>query len=128
MNRRPRHAAHAANDDRVLAVMDLQQEQLARSLGEGHRIIRGVAGSGKTLILAFRAEHLARGAAKPVLVLCYANGIAGRLESAMQERGVEDRVQVSTFHSWCYRMLRTFDIPAPSPRRSRTTKRAWPRA
>ncbi len=107
-------ATHAANDDRVLAVMDLQQEQLARSLGEGHRIIRGVAGSGKTLILAFRAEHLARGAARPVLVLCYANGIAGRLESAMQERGVEDRVQVSTFHSWCYRMLRTFDIPAPS--------------
>jgi hypothetical protein len=101
-------------EDRVLAVMDLHQEQLARSLGEGHRIIRGVAGSGKTLILAFRAEYIARAAAKPVLVLCYANGIAGRLENAMQERGVEDRVQVSTFHSWCYRMLRTYDIPAPS--------------
>ncbi len=102
------------NADRVLAVMDLQQEQLARSLGEGHRIVRGVAGSGKTLILAFRAEYLARAASKPVLVLCYANGIAGRLENAMQERGVEDRVQVSTFHSWCYRMLRTYGIAAPS--------------
>ena len=42
--------------DRTLAVMDLHQEQMARSLGEGHRIIRGVAGSGKTLILAFRAD------------------------------------------------------------------------
>lgn len=104
----------AAGEDRVLAVMDLHQEQLARSLGEGHRIIRGVAGSGKTLILAFRAEYLARASAKPVLLLCYANGIAGRLENAMQERGVEDRVQVSTFHSWCYRMLRTYDVPAPS--------------
>lgn len=104
----------AANEDRVLAVMDLHQEQLARSLGEGHRIIRGVAGSGKTLILAFRAEYLARAATKPVLLLCYANGIAGRLEDAMQQRGVEDRVQVSTFHSWCYRMLRTYGIPAPS--------------
>jgi hypothetical protein len=101
-------------EDRLLAVMDMQQEQLARSLGEGHRIIRGVAGSGKTLILAFRAEYLARAATKPVLMLCFANGIAGRLESAMQERGVEDRVQVSTFHSWCYRMLKTYDIPAPS--------------
>jgi len=30
-------------------VMDLQQEQLARSLGEGHRVIHGVASSGKTL-------------------------------------------------------------------------------
>lgn len=100
--------------DRVLAVMDLQQEQLARSLGEGHRIIRGVAGSGKTLIVAFRAEYLARSATKPVLVLCYANGIAGRLETTMQERGVGDRVHVSTFHSWCYQMLRTYGIPAPN--------------
>jgi hypothetical protein len=102
--------------DRTLAVMDMHQEQIARSLGEGHRIIRGVAGSGKTLILAFRAEYLARAATKPVLILCYANGIAGRLEDAMQNRGVEDRVQVLTFHSWCYRMLRTFGIAAPSER------------
>ena len=102
--------------DRTLAVMDMHQEQIARSLGEGHRIIRGVAGSGKTLILAFRAEYLARAATKPVLILCYANGIAGRLEDAMQNRGVEDRVQVLTFHSWCYRMLRTYGIAAPSER------------
>ena len=102
--------------DRTLAVMDMHQEQIARSLGEGHRIIRGVAGSGKTLILAFRAEYLARAATRPVLILCYANGIAGRLEDAMQNRGVEHRVQVLTFHGWCYRMLRTYGIPAPSER------------
>ena len=35
----------------LIRVMDLQQEQLARSLGEGHRVIHGVAGLGKTLIL-----------------------------------------------------------------------------
>jgi hypothetical protein len=102
--------------NRMLDVMDIHQEQLARSLGEGHRIVRGVAGSGKTLILAFRAEYLARAASRPVLVLCYANGIAGRLENAMQARGVEDRVQVSTFHAWCYRLLRTYDLPPPSTR------------
>jgi hypothetical protein len=102
--------------DRTLAVMDLHQEQFARSLGEGHRIIRGVAGSGKTLILAFRAEYLARAASRPVLILCYANGIAGRLEDTMQSRGVEDRVQVRTFHRWCYAMLRTYGLPVPSER------------
>lgn len=102
--------------DRILAVMDLQQEQLARSLGEGHRILRGVAGSGKTLILAFRAEYVARAATRPVLVLCYNNGIAGRLESAMQDRGVEDRVLVSTFHAWCWRMARTYDVALPGER------------
>jgi len=103
-----------AQDERILAVMDLQQEQLARSLGAGHRILRGVAGSGKTLILAFRAEYVARAASRPVLVLCYGNGIAGRLESAMQDRGVEDRVQVMTFHGWCRKMARTFDVALPA--------------
>ena len=44
----------------MLRVMDLQQEQLARSLGDGHRVIHGVAGSGKTMILGYRAEYLAR--------------------------------------------------------------------
>ena len=30
--------------------------------------------------------------------------------------GGEDRVQVRTFHSWCYWMLRTYGIAAPSER------------
>ena len=45
----------------IMRVMDLQQEQLARSLGDGHRVIHGVAGSGKTMILGYRAEYLAQG-------------------------------------------------------------------
>lgn len=101
-------------DDRLLEVMDMQQELLARSMGEGHRIVRGVAGSGKTLILAFRAEQIARAASRPVLILSYANGISGRLENAMQDRGVEDKVIVSTFHSWCFRMLREYGLPSPN--------------
>jgi len=103
-------------DDRMLAVMDMQQELLARSMGEGHRIVRGVAGSGKTLILAFRAEQIARAASRPVLLLSYANGIAGRLENAMQDRGVEDKVVASTFHAWCWKMLRTYGIAHPGER------------
>ncbi len=100
--------------DRLLDVMDLMQEQVARNMGDGHRIVRGVAGSGKTLILAFRAEQIARAATRPVLILSYANGISGRLENAMQDRGVEDKVIVSTFHSWCYNMLRTYGLPIPT--------------
>ena len=49
----------------ILRVMDLQQEQLARSLGDGHRVIHGVAGSGKTMILGYRAEYLAKAARRP---------------------------------------------------------------
>lgn len=108
------HAKTSPADDRILQVMDMQQEQVARSMGDGHRIVRGVAGSGKTLILAFRAEQIARSASCPVLLLSFANGISGRLENAMQDRGVEDKVVTSTFHSWCYKMLRTYGLPIPT--------------
>jgi hypothetical protein len=37
-----------ANPDDVLRVMDVAQEEIARGLGDGHRVIHGVAGSGKT--------------------------------------------------------------------------------
>ena len=47
----------------IVRVMDLQQEQLARSMGEGHRVIHGVAGSGKTMILGYRAQYLAQATA-----------------------------------------------------------------
>jgi superfamily I DNA and RNA helicase len=43
----------------LMQVMDIQQEQLARNLGDGHRVVHGVAGSGKTLILIHRCLHLA---------------------------------------------------------------------
>src|SRR5262249_47548122 len=37
--------------EQPLTVLDLRQERNARSIGEGHRIVYGVAGSGKTVIL-----------------------------------------------------------------------------
>ena len=43
--------------DALMQVMDLNQEQVARTLGEGHRVIHGAAGSGKTMILIFRAQQ-----------------------------------------------------------------------
>lgn len=95
-------------------VLDLQQEQLARSLGGGHRVIHGVAGSGKTLILGHRAEHLARACAKPILVLCYNKTLARRLERWMQVRGVADRVHIGTFHAWCHRQLTVHHVGLPA--------------
>ncbi|WP_294995031.1 3'-5' exonuclease [Sulfuritalea sp.] len=94
----------------LMRVMDLQQEQLARSLGEGHRVIHGVAGSGKTLILGYRAEQLAKVCAKPILVLCYNKTLAGRLVHWMASKGVADKVHVRTFHSWCRSQLSTYNV------------------
>lgn len=72
----------------LLQVMDLQQEQIARTLGEGHRVIHGVAGSGKTMILVFRAQQLAAAARpdQPILVLCYNRTLAQRIEALCLRR------------------------------------------
>jgi len=48
--------AEATKAEQPLTVLDLRQERNARSLGDGHRIVYGVAGSGKTVILIARAR------------------------------------------------------------------------
>jgi hypothetical protein len=98
----------------LVKVMDSQQEQLARSLGNEHRIIHGVAGSGKTMILGFRAMQLARELGKPILVLCYNKTLAARLEQLIGERGLSEKVQVYNFHKWCRKMLVAYHVPLPS--------------
>jgi hypothetical protein len=98
----------------LIKVMDAQQEQLARSIGGEHRIIHGVAGSGKTMILGFRAMQLAREMSKPILVLCYNKTLAARLEQLIGERGLGEKVQVYNFHKWCRKMLVAYHEPLPS--------------
>lgn len=92
----------------IVKVMDLQQEQLARNLGGGHRVIHGVAGSGKTLILGYRCLHLARTLHKPALVLCFNITLAARLRAFVESNGIADRVRVHHFHEWCKNQLDTY--------------------
>ncbi len=100
----------------IMRVMDLQQEQLARSLGDGHRVIHGVAGSGKTMILGYRAEYLARAStptSKPILILCYNEPLAVKLASVMAAKGLADRVHARNFQKWCRQQLVAFGQPIP---------------
>lgn len=101
----------------LLQVMDLQQEQVARTLGDGHRVIHGVAGSGKTMILVHRARLLAREAepARPVLVLCYNRALADRIEALIApDEPLRARLQVRTFHGWCAELARRHRIAVPA--------------
>lgn len=100
----------------LMRVMDIQQEQLARSLGQGHRIIHGVAGSGKTMILGYRAEFLANisGAnARPILVLCFNKPLALTLAARMRSKGLAELVHVRSFHKWCRDQLLAFGQELP---------------
>lgn len=99
----------------LIRVMDLQQEQLARSLGEGHRVIHGVAGSGKTMILGYRAEHLAQASSKPVLVLCFNRPLAQKISSWMHQKGLSGKVIVRTMHGWCRELVDAHHLAHPSP-------------
>jgi hypothetical protein len=100
----------------IMRVMDLQQEQLARSLGDGHRVIHGVAGSGKTMILGYRAEYLAKAStasSKPILILCFNEPLGVKLASTMAAKGLSERVHVRHFHKWCHEQIRAFGQALP---------------
>lgn len=81
--------------------LDIEQEKFARQIGTGHRVIRGVAGSGKTQIIAYRCHYFAEASEKPVLVLYYNIAAKALLRSMLKARGVLDRVEVAHFHQWC---------------------------
>jgi hypothetical protein len=117
----------AAELPSIMRVMDIQQEQLARSLGDGHRVIHGVAGSGKTMLLGYRAEHLAKAhtaSSKPILILCYNEPLARQLASVMAAKGIADRVHAVHFHKWCRGQLVAYGQSLPDNNQSVSDKMA----
>lgn len=97
-------------DNRHLKGMDIQQEVLARNIGEGHRVIHGVAGSGKTLILLYRCLYLAETTTRPVLVLCYNVTLANYLRECIAAKDLSQKVHVWHFHGWCSALVRQFHL------------------
>lgn len=100
-----------------IKTMDLHQENLAKQIGDKNRLIRGVAGSGKTIILASRAKMLSK--QNPdwkILILCYnislANAIQQMINHMMNEpedlfdfdpniKTIHNQnIIVRNFHSW----------------------------
>lgn len=102
-----------SSDDEIFRVMDIQQERLARTLGEGHRLLRGVAGSGKTLVLISRARYLReRHPEWRILVVCFNRVLAEYLREVI---GEGERSEILTFHGWCWRQLRAIGATTPEP-------------
>lgn len=98
----------------IVKVMDKEQERIARNMGDGHRMIHGVAGSGKTMILAYRCLQLTQsGVSKPILVLCYNKTLAARLNDLLRSRGAGDNVQIRHFHGWCKDMCALYQLDLP---------------
>ena len=98
----------------LIQIFDLKQETLARSLGDGHRVIHGVAGSGKTMVLLYRCNYLAAlNPDKPILVLCFNVSLAARLKEAILSQNLNGTVNVQHFHDWCKYQLKSHNIRLP---------------
>ncbi len=82
-------------------ILDQEQEKLAREMREGHRLIFGVAGSGKTVILIARARILAkRHPDWKILILCYNRLLKDLLFNLLNPQDFEADITISTFHGW----------------------------
>ena len=86
----------------IIRVMDREQERAAEHLGWGYRMLRGVAGSGKTLVLTHRVRHLHRLFPNwRILLVCYNRLLANALQ---QKVGDSDRVDVTNIDRLAYRL------------------------
>ena len=95
--------APSPSGEYLIRVLDREQERLARDLGGGYRLIRGVAGSGKTLVLTHRAMYMSRLLPKwRILVLCFNVPLRASLEKELSKHR---NVTVKNLDSLAYQIV-----------------------
>ena len=68
---------------------------------DGHLLVRGEAGSGKTTVLAARAQRIkALFGQGSLLFLTYNGSLAAYVRTMLEQQGLESGVEVCTFHQW----------------------------
>lgn len=100
-----------SDDEAVFKVMNLKQEQYAKGLGYGHRVIRGVAGSGKTVVLTCRAKYLAEVHQDwKILTVCYNTVLGTHLRDTID---INDSPNLETkhFHEWINGIFKELNMP-----------------
>lgn len=86
----------------MIRALDLEQERTAKSILEGHRILKGVAGIGKTLVVACRARYLKK--LQPtwrVLIVCYNIALCQYLHqllSVAEPECAEQGIEIYHYH------------------------------
>ncbi len=97
--------------------LDIEQEKIAKELGEGPRLLRGLAGSGKTLIMLMRAKLAVsnanyQGEKKRILVLCWNIALANYLRQAFDSINIpvpdDADVEIAHFMRWARNMIHRY--------------------
>lgn len=104
--------------------LDIAQEQVAKSLGDGPRFLHGIAGTGKTLILLFHAKlysanGLASGQPRKILVLCWNISLAQYMRHAYEAMQVPGAGQVEIIHfaEFARRLVQAAGLRFPASRK-----------
>ncbi len=102
-----------------LKLLDIEQENFAKSLGEGHYLIKDVAGSGKTLVLAYRARYLSH--LHPnwkIVFVCYNKSLKNYVEKMVKNLLEPQNNNISILHFHDLVRIKTGNSVAPLPNES----------
>jgi DNA helicase-2/ATP-dependent DNA helicase PcrA len=104
--------------------MELTEKQLKVMASDGHLLVTGGPGSGKTTISILKAAQVAEGSLLPqqkVLFLSFARASVARVVEAIEEeqsipRDAKRRIEVETYHSFFWRILKAHGYLIGLPR------------
>ena len=97
---------------RIIKVLDFEQEKFIKRNIDGHYMVSGVPGSGKTVMLLARALYIAKLHKDwHIKIVCYNNSLANKMKERLSfvdkifkidySKINRDRISVTTFHKLC---------------------------
>lgn len=106
-------------------MVDLTETQKEVLRAVGHQLVTGEPGSGKTTVAILKGAKIAREALKPgqqILFLSFARATVSRVLEAIDEESAitpeeRRRIEVDTYHSFFWRILKTHGYLVGFPRR-----------
>ena len=85
-----------------------KQQEVLNLPYDGHNVVLGVAGSGKSVCAVYRASYLDKVTKEPVLLLSYNNSLVNYLDDVSE--GLLNNVNLKTFHKFAIEYLKSFGL------------------
>lgn len=100
-------------------LMDIHQEKLLYHFSRGYRILRGTAGSGKTVVLIGKAvQEKAKDRSKKIVIITFANSLANEIKNNLENLLFReelddisiDEFEITTIDSLIYRLAHKYVV------------------